>query len=403
MTPYGPVLRHRAVRRLLPGFAASALGDGMSAVAVSWLALELAPVGNRGMWVALAVTAYTFPGAVGTFVFARLLRHRSGAQLVTWDATLRAVTLGAIPVAAALGMLPLGLYVALLAVSSLLHSWGSSGMYTLLAEELPERDHVAGNALLSMLAQVGVLAGPLLAGLVIGRYGASWVLAADAASFAVLAVACRGLGGSRSSPAPGGGKAGFRVLLTDRRLLGLAGLTFCFYALYGPVEVGLPILVSDVQHAPATVLAWYFTAFGGGAVAGGLLAGWLRDWPAGPVVAGIVTGVGAAFLPLGWGVPVVAAAACMGVAGFVYAPYNAITLAVFQRSAPPEALAPVLAARRTLLIVSGPVGVGAGGVLVSAYGVEPAFLVTGCGTLLLGLVTAGVVATSRRRAPSKVT
>ncbi|WP_305782378.1 MFS transporter [Symbioplanes lichenis] len=399
MTPYGPVLRHPAVRRLLPGYAASALGDGMSAVAVSWLALELAPDEHRGLWVALAVAAFTFPGAAGTFLFSRLLRDRPGAQLVTWDSTLRAVTLGAIPVAAASGSLSISLYVILLAMSSLLHAWGSSGTYTLLAELLPERDHVAGNALLAMLGQTGVLAGPLLAGLLIERVGATWVLAADAVSFAVLAVTCRGLGGDRQ-PRSEPGSPGFGVLLADRRLLGLAGLTFLFYALYGPVEVGLPVLVSDVQQAPATVLAWYFTAFGGGAVAGGLLAGWLRDWPAGPVVAGIVLGVGAALLPLGWDLPVVAAAGCMAVAGFVYAPYHAITLAVFQRSAPREALASVLAARRTVLILSGPVGVGAGGVLVTTYGARPAFLVAGGGTVLLGLVTAGVVAVARARRAS---
>ena len=42
-SPYYPALVHPVFRRVLPGAAASALGDGMSAVAIAWLALKLAP------------------------------------------------------------------------------------------------------------------------------------------------------------------------------------------------------------------------------------------------------------------------------------------------------------------------------------------------------------------------
>lgn len=41
-SPYYPALVHPVFRRVLPGAAASALGDGMSAVAIAWLALKLA-------------------------------------------------------------------------------------------------------------------------------------------------------------------------------------------------------------------------------------------------------------------------------------------------------------------------------------------------------------------------
>jgi len=45
------------MRRLLPGYALSALGDGMSAVAVAWLALQLAPAASRGAWTGAALAA----------------------------------------------------------------------------------------------------------------------------------------------------------------------------------------------------------------------------------------------------------------------------------------------------------------------------------------------------------
>jgi hypothetical protein len=50
------------LRRLLPAFAVSAIGDGMSAVGVAWLAIRIAAPADRGVRVGIAVAAYTLPG-----------------------------------------------------------------------------------------------------------------------------------------------------------------------------------------------------------------------------------------------------------------------------------------------------------------------------------------------------
>lgn len=47
---YRPVLANRVLRRLILGFAVSCLGDGMSCVAMAWLAIELAPQATAGLW-----------------------------------------------------------------------------------------------------------------------------------------------------------------------------------------------------------------------------------------------------------------------------------------------------------------------------------------------------------------
>jgi hypothetical protein len=93
-SPYYPALVHPVFRRVLPGAAASALGDGMSAVAIAWLALKLAPPDSRGLWVGAAVAAYTLPGAVGAVVLRRWLHGRPGTGLVIANAVLRATALG---------------------------------------------------------------------------------------------------------------------------------------------------------------------------------------------------------------------------------------------------------------------------------------------------------------------
>src|SRR5215475_5220632 len=86
-----PVLASPVLRRLLPAFAISAIGDGMSAVGVAWLAIRIASPGDRGLLVGAAVAAYTLPGAAGAVLLARPLRALAGRHLVAADATLRAV------------------------------------------------------------------------------------------------------------------------------------------------------------------------------------------------------------------------------------------------------------------------------------------------------------------------
>src|SRR5262245_61194027 len=111
---FGPVLRQPSLRRILPGMAVSALGDGMSMVAVAWLAVRIAPAGEAAAWTGLAVAAYTLPATLGAAAFSRLVRRFSGAGLVAVDASVRAVALGTIAVLAVTGRLGPAGYVMLL-------------------------------------------------------------------------------------------------------------------------------------------------------------------------------------------------------------------------------------------------------------------------------------------------
>jgi hypothetical protein len=64
-SPYYPALAHPLLRRVLRGAAMSALGDGMSAVAIAWLALKLAPEASRGLWVGARSRPTRFRGGRG--------------------------------------------------------------------------------------------------------------------------------------------------------------------------------------------------------------------------------------------------------------------------------------------------------------------------------------------------
>ncbi|MFF4936355.1 MFS transporter [Micromonospora sp. NPDC000729] len=404
--PYRPVLGQPVLRRLLPGLATSALGDGLALVAVTWLALQLAPAGQRGTWTAFAVAAYTLPGAAGTVLLGRWLGGRSGAQLAGWDATVRAAALGAIPVAHLAGVLDAGLYVALLAVSSLLHPWGSAGRFTLVAELLPQRHHLAANALLGVFGQAATIVGPPLAGVLIAWTGAVWVIALDAASFAVLAVsyglvvpAVRHEREARhddttrherheDGPAGPSRISGFRIIWRDRSLLGLLALTVGFFFLFGPFYVAMPVHVTEDMHASAATLAAYYTAFGVGSLLGGLLTGHLRGRPLRTMLAAVVALFGAALLPLGLGAPVVLSLPAFALAGLAWAPYGPTATALFQRRAGTADLPRVLSANGAVTVLAVPLGTMLGGPATAAFGARPTLLACAVAILVLGLVAA---------------
>jgi hypothetical protein len=388
------VVRQPVLRRVLPGMLVSALGDGMSMVAVAWLAVQIAPPGQAGVWTGLAVAAYALPAPVGAALLARLMRRFRGAQLVAVDAALRAVALGLVAILAAAGLLnPVG-YVALLAASSLLHAWGNAGVYTLVAELLPDEHRVTGNALLSTFTQVAVVVGPALAGGLIALVGPGWVIGADAASFAVLAASCWAAARRRAGPVrvPSPSAAGgWRTILGQPRLLGLIAVTCAFFFLYGPVEVALPVHVAHELHGSPGLLGLYWTVFGIGASVGALGAAMLRHRPLWLVVVGIIIGWGAALLPLGLTDAVAPGLVGFAAGGLIYGPFTAICTALFQRSTPTQALSRVLAVRSALTIPSTALGTLLGGPVVNAVGGRPTLLVSALLTIALGASVAGVL------------
>ncbi|GAA2706774.1 MFS transporter [Actinoplanes palleronii] len=389
------LLRHPVV----PGLLVSALGDGMSLVAVAWLAVRIAPPGQAGVWTGLAVAAYALPASIGAALLSRFMRGLRAARLVATDATLRAICLGTISALAITGLLdPVG-YVVLLAVSSLLHAWGSAGAYTLVAELLPDEQRVAGNALLSTFTQASIVVGPAIAGLVSGLAGPGWVIGADALSFAVLAVAAWSVSRRAQQVAPPAESAtGVWQLVRARpRLLGLLVVTMIFFFLYGPVEVALPVHVATELHGSAGLLGLYWTVFGVGATVGALGSGLLSRFPPAYVVVVIIVGWGAALLPLGLTDAVLPGMLGLAFGGLIYGPYTAISTALFQRGTPPEALSRVLAARAALTVPATSVGTLLGGPMVAVLGGRTTLLLSGVCTVGLGLAVGLAV---RRRSPA---
>lgn len=99
---YRQLLSRPQLRLLLAGLGVSSLGDGISTVTVAWLAVQLAPAGSLGLFVGLAIAAYTLPGIIGALTLG-ILRGRPARTLVLAHCLLRAGCLGLIALLAADG------------------------------------------------------------------------------------------------------------------------------------------------------------------------------------------------------------------------------------------------------------------------------------------------------------
>ena len=393
---YRQLLSYRPARRLLSGLALSSLGDGMSTVTIAWLGVRTAPSGTLGLYVGLAIAAYTLPGAVGAVAFARLLRHRPARALVLAHCLLRMGFLGSIVVLSATRLLEPATYIALLAGSSLLAAWGNAGEYTMLAEVGGAQGRLAANALASAQVSLATIAGPALAGLLLTRVAPSGLLAFDAASFAFLGIqAWRTRTEAPTAEQPidaSAAESGFRVL---RRagLLGLIVLTWLFFFLYGPVEDALPVYVATDLHANAGLLGAYWTSFGVGAFASSLLTGMLRGRSSRLIVLLIVAGWGACLIPFAFA-PIAVTLACFALGGLIYGPYIPLTYALFQSATSTARLPSLLAARSAAVMFASPLGTAIGGPLVAILGAAHTLTASGAATILLA---AAAAATWQRR------
>lgn len=392
----GRVCGQPVLRRLLPAMLVSALGDGMSMVAVAWLAVQLAPADRAGVWTGLAVAAYALPAPIGAALLARPMRRLRAGQLVAADASVRAVALGTVALLAAAGVLAPAGYVALLAFSSLLHAWGSAGTYTLVAELLPDEDRVTGNAVLSTFGQAAIVVGPAMAGGLTALIGPGPVIGADAASFAVLAVAGWAVARRQHATVAAGPTWAWRTIVGRPPLLGLIAVTCVFFFLYGPVEVALPVHVAHESHGSPGLLGLYWTVFGVGATIGAIGAPLLKHRPPRWVVVGIIVGWGVALVPLGATDAVAPGLAGFAVGGLIYGPFSAVCTALFQRGTPPRALSGVLAARAALTTPATALGTLLGGPVVTAIGGRPTLLLSALLTIALGAAVAVAVPLTRR-------
>jgi hypothetical protein len=293
-------LRIRAFRRLLTAYAINALGNWAGQIALS--VVVLARTHSPAAVAAVMIVGQLLPALVAPSTVARV-------ELIDVRFVLPAFLIG-----------EAALFVALAALSRsgtlgvLLVVIGLDGLLGLVARALVKASIVAvtsprglvreGNAVLVGVFTMCMAIGPVAAGVTIGLFSPRAALLADAASFALAAVAL--LGAVQRPVDDGavettGGRlrealAHVREQPQLRRLLGGYGALCLASAAILPIEI---VLVTTTLHASAGCFGTVLAAWGMGGAVGSALVPRLRHQPLLSLVTGSFVVIAVSYLGMG--------------------------------------------------------------------------------------------------------
>jgi len=361
------VLAGRDFRRFYAGYSASLLGTAMSSVAIAFAVL-----GNGGTATDLGVVfAANIVPMIAFMLGGGAIADRLGRRPVMLAADVaRCAAQGVLAVALQVGHPRLWLFVAAALVVGTGNAFFQPALAGLPVQLAPRGRLGDANALLAVAQPAAQVAGPALAGILIAATNPAVVVAVDAASYAVSAVALAMLrfpSVDRSRP---------RSLLNDlaagwaefsAHSWLLAGtIQFALFNLltWGPYLVLGPVLARDYLGGAS---AWgaILACYGGGAILGGLLALGRR-----PLVLATLATLGFPLPPLALALhlPVVAVAGGALLAGLGSALGSAFEATVTQQRIPAQALSRVGAFNMVGAFAFGPVAFAAAGPVAAVVG-----------------------------------
>jgi MFS family permease len=275
-------LRHRDFRRLFVGQGVSFVGYQLTAVAV---AVQVYEISRSSFWVGMIGFVALVPlivfglwgGAVADAVDRRPLLL--AASCLVWTVTL------VLLLQALLGLANLALILALVGLQSAGVAVTSPVRNAIVPRLIPVRLVPAANTLNFTATNVGMVAGPLLAGVVIARFGGFAVAyAVDAALFTVALYAAMRLpalppqlAGADRRPSP---RVGLRSVVEGLRFIRGRPVLLMSFAVdvvamvFAMPRALFPEVAATRFGGPAAV-GWLYASIAIGAVVGGLLSGWI--------------------------------------------------------------------------------------------------------------------------------
>jgi MFS family permease len=418
MAAYGRLLRNRPFATLWLGATASLIGDALTWVSLVWLTIES---GGTAIDIAVLAVCYTGPVMVGGLLAGLLLDRFDRRRLLIADNVIRGLAMLSVPVAAALGVLGQLQLDLVAVVYGLLYMVSLAGFPSILPDLVPDEDLATANAMESLSFGVGGVAGPALAGLLIGVIGAAANLAIDAASYGIF-VACllavripppaqadrpaAGMAPTGAVPTgavptgavptgavptgavptgavPTGAGRSARGLRPALRFIGrtpaILAITVMFMAANvgeGMLTVLLPVYSREILGADAAGYGILISVLTAGALAGSTIIGGIRwPWPLGRSIAAAQLAVGAAALGLVPLPPFGVAAVVLFAIGICSSPLTIWAQTIRMRLIPAELRGRVFALLRTLMQSTPPAGGLAAGLLLAAGGASAVTLV----------------------------
>ncbi|MFJ6013804.1 MFS transporter [Streptomyces sp. NPDC092952] len=365
-------LRHAPFRRFLIGQGASLLGSGMNTIAMTFAVLRLPGGGVDAVGVVMAVRILA---VLAVLLLGGVLTDRIGARTVMLTADLlRFASQGVLAVLLLTQSARMWEVVALAVLLGIGEGAFSPSLTALVPGLVPEDELSDANAVLQMSQAVASVMGPGLAGLLIAVLDAGMVVAVDALSYGVSALALAGLPLSRSDEPRRGLFAdlgrGWKEF-TSRTWLWVTTLHISLFnfVLWAPFLVLGPALA---QQRLGGARAWglVLALYGTGSIISGLAL--LGRSPRRPLAWSMAASVCWAFpaaalaarLPLGW----VAGAALLAGAGAAVC--SALSTTVIQRDVPAEVRGRISAFDSLGAFALGPLGLALAGPVSGVVGAD---------------------------------
>jgi MFS family permease len=306
----------------------------------------------------------------------------------------RGLVLASVPVVAALGHLTIGQLYVVGFLAGTLTVFFDVAYQSYLPSLVAREQLVEGNAKLEVSRSAAQVAGPGLAGLLIGWVTASYAIVADAISFVASAAFLFSIR-KLEPPAPAAAQRtglraeileGLRYLLGDARWRAIAlyvatfnffqSVVFSIFLVYAVRRLGLTAQVLGLTFAVGNV-GWLLGAFVTSRVSRRIGLGHTL------VLSGIVTGMPVLLLPLAprsFPIPFLIVANVLVSLGIVL--YNVTAISLMQALTPARLLGRMNASRRFVVWGVIPLGSLVGGALASTIGLRPTLFVGAIGTIL---------------------
>jgi len=382
---YWKLLRERDYALLWGGATVSALGDGMSFVALVWLVIERGGTAADIGWLS---AVYTAPVIVGGIAAGIILDRFDKRRMIAADNLIRGIAIASVPIADLLGVLTTTQLFVVAGIYGLLYMVSIAGLPSMIPALVGEADLNTANAMESITYGIAGLIGPALAGVIIVAVGASAVLAFDAGTYAVFVVClllmrsggripvAAGVGHEARSPAVGAGIGpAIRFILGAPAIVAITVMYMCLNVSGGISIVLIPIYAKDVLLGGAQTFGLLLSALTGGELLGLLAIGAIRwRWPLGRSIAGaaLITGLIRALMivrpDLIFMILILAAS---GVAESSLTPW---AQTIRMRLIPPHLRGRVFALLRTSMQSTRPIGSILGGLLLVGGDLTPALV-----------------------------
>jgi len=388
---YLGLLRQRDFALLWGGATISALGDGMSFVALLWLLIER---GGSPTDVGLLAAIHTAPVIIGGIATGPILDAFDPRRVLAADNTLRGLAMASVPIAAAMGALTTAHLFVVAAIYGLLFMTSAAGIPSLITRLVRGDELITANAMESLSFSLSGLIGPGVAGLLIAFVGAPFVLAIDALTYFVF-VACllaMRRGGEGEAPEPASeAEAGAASPPTSKGLgpavrfiLGSApivAITLFYMSVNiagGIVTVVIPLYVRDVLLGGPATFGLLLSVLTAGDLAGLLIVGAVNwHWPLGRSIAWALLSSGLVILLWLSEPPIAALGAILFVWGALSSSLTPWAQTIRMRLIPPEMRGRVFALLRTAMQSTRPIGAIAAGFLVARGDLTVAILAVG--------------------------